>query len=122
MASGNLRLILLAVFLSIASGPAFGQVIPGPGAGRDLFIRDRTGKVIEHLHPDGDHYDFFTAQNSFILAGRAELTGPRLVIYDAEGRIVATARPELLPPDSPLYDITTVRNADGDLIGTLGRN
>jgi hypothetical protein len=121
MARGKLRLTLLASALLLAAPPAFGQVIPGPGADLTLAVRNPGGKVIERLQPDGDHYDVFDAEHSFIPVGRAELRGERLVILDREGNIVATARPELLPPDSGLEDITVVRNDEGAPIGTLGR-
>ncbi|MGH6988896.1 MAG: hypothetical protein ACREFD_08250 [Stellaceae bacterium] len=107
--------------LWLVASAAFGQVVPGPGAGRTLVIRNRQGKVIESLRPHGNHYDVFSAQQGFIPAGRAEMRGQRLVIYDRHGNIVATARPELLPPDSPLEDITVVRNTHGAPIGTIGR-
>jgi hypothetical protein len=121
MARVKLRLTLIAALLLVLSLPALGQVIPRPGAGHDLFIRDRNGKVIERLVPDGDHYDVFDAQHDFIPLGRADMMGQRLVITDRNGHVLATARPELLPPDSALDDITVVRSAAGKPIGTLGR-
>jgi hypothetical protein len=121
MARVKLGLTLLAASVSMVALPALGQVIPSPASGRTLAVRNLEGKVIERLRPEGNHYQVFDAQHRFIPAGRAELWGQKLVIFGRDGKVVATARPELLPPDSPLKDITVVRNADGAPIGTLGR-
>lgn len=121
MARGKLHLTLGLVLLSLAASPAMAQVIPAPGAGRPLVIHDRDGKLVERLQPDDGHYEVFDAQHGFIPAGRAEMRGQRLILYDRNGHIVATARPELLPPDAPLSEITIVRNRNGEPIGTLGR-
>ena len=118
------RSALLAVFvvLTLFSAVAEAQVIPSPAQGRQLFIRNRQGTLVERLQPNGNQYDVYdTRRSRFSRIGYAKLLGRRMVIYDLNNRVAATMRPELLPPDSPLPVITIVRDPNGHAIGTLER-
>lgn len=120
-----MRHILSILILVLAAGvaiPADAQVIPDPAAGRPLYIRDRNGKIVERLQPDGNQYDVYDSQRQLTPIGHARLLGRRMVIYDLQDNIVATMRAELLPPDSPLSVITVVRDAQGHPIGLLERH
>jgi hypothetical protein len=114
--------LLVLAFATIAAIPAKAQVIPDPAAGKSLYIRDRNGKIVERLQPDGNQYDVYDSQRQFMPIGHARLLGRRMVIYDMQDNIVATMRAELLPPDSPLSVITVVRDAQGHPIGLLERH
>jgi hypothetical protein len=114
--------LILALGLAvILAGPVRAQTIPDPSADRELFIHDKAGKTIERLYPHGDRYDVFDLKHQFEVVGYATMLGQRLIIYDFHDNIVATARAELLPPDSDLEDITIVRDRRGHPIGTLAR-
>lgn len=114
--------VLVLALTALGALPADAQVIPDPAAGKSLYIRDRNGKVVERLQPDGDQYDVYDSQRQFTPIGHARLLGRRMVIYDMQDNIVATMRAELLPPDSPLSVITIVRDAQGHPIGLLERH
>jgi hypothetical protein len=106
---------------AIFAAPAHAQTIPPPSAQRQLYIYDKAGKTIESLTPNYDHYEVFDFAHRYKAVGYARMLGQRLIIYDLDNNIVATARAELLPPDSNLRDITTVRDRRGRPIGTLAR-
>lgn len=101
--------------------PALAQTVPPPEAGHQLYIRDRAGKLIERLQPDGNQYEVFDMRRFSLPIGHARMLGRRMVIYDRQNHIVATVRAELPPPDSDLSVITVVRDADGRPIGLLER-
>jgi hypothetical protein len=116
-----LPLILLLAFGAIAVPPAAAQVIPDPRAGRQLYISNKVGKIIERLQPNGDRYDVYDVKRQSLPIGYAKLLGRRMAIYDLNDNVVATMRAELLPPDSGLSIITIVRDRDGHPIGFLER-
>lgn len=101
--------------------PAHAQTVPPPEAGHQLYIRDRDGKLIERLQPDGNQYEVFDMRHLSLPIGHARMLGRRMVIYDRRNHVVATVRAELPPPDSDLSVITVVRDADGHPIGLLER-
>lgn len=105
----------------LATASAYAQVIPSPRLGKQLYIRNTAGRIVERLQPDGDRYDVFEINHDFTPIGTAEMLGPRMVIYDRNRNIVATIRAELLPPNSDLSVITIVRDRAGHPIGVLER-
>jgi hypothetical protein len=115
--------LLTAVGLAVmlAALPASAQTVPPPEAGHQLYIRDRAGKLIERLQPDGHQYEVFDIGRFSLPIGHARMLGRRMVIYDRQNHIVATVRAELPPPDSDLSVITIVRNTAGHPIGLLER-
>lgn len=113
---------LVMVVAILASAPAIAQVIPDPSAGRQLYIADNNGKVIERLQPHGRVYDVYDVRRSLMPVGYARVLGRRMVVYDMQNNIVATMRAELLPPDTPLSVITVVRDPEGHPIGLLERH
>lgn len=110
--------IVLAAAVAI---PALAQTVPPPEAGHQLYIRDRGGKLIERLQPNGNQYEVFDIRRFSMPIGHARMLGGRMVIYDRENHVVGTVRAELPPPDSDLSVITVVRDAGGHPIGLLER-
>lgn len=90
----------LGLAAALVTLPTLAQTVPPPGAGHPLYIRDRGGKLIERLQPDGDQYDVFDMQHFSVPIGHARMLGRRMVIYDRQNHVVATVRAELPPPDS----------------------
>ena len=116
-------LLTVTVILSgTIAVPAIAQVIPEPSAGHQLYIRDKGGKVIERLQPNGDKYDVYDVRRSLLPMGYAKVLGRRMVVYDLQNNIIATMRAELLPPDSDLALITIVRDPQGHPMGLLERH
>jgi hypothetical protein len=112
---------VLLAFAAMFAAPVHAQTIPDPSGNRTLYIRNKAGVNIERLSPNQDHYDVFDLKHQFTVIGYAKMLGQRLIIYDLKNHIVATARAELLPRDSNLADITTVRDSRGNPIGVLAR-
>lgn len=117
----RLSLILVLAFGAMAVCPAYAQVIPDPSAGRQLYIRNNVGKIIERLQPNGSRYDVYDMKRQSLPIGYAKMLGRRMTIYDLNDNVVATMRAELLPPGSDLSIITIVRDRDGHPIGFLER-
>lgn len=113
--------LIFALALLFVAGPVSAQVIPSPTAGRQLYVRNNAGQIIERLQPDGDRYSVFNIKRLLTPVGYAKLLGRRLVIYDLNDHPIASARAELLPPDSSLAAITIVRDSHGQAIGVLER-
>lgn len=118
----HLSLILALAGTLGAAVPAAAQVIPDPSAGKQLYIRNKAGRVIERLQPVGDRYDVYDMKKQFSPIGYAEIIGKRLIIYDMNNHPTASVRAELLPPDSDLSVISIVRDRDGHPIGLLERH
>jgi hypothetical protein len=114
-------LTIAAILTVLAAVPAHAQVIPGPENGKELYIRNQNGRIVERLRPNGHRYDVFEYAGRLAPIGTAELFGPRMVIYDLNHNVVATLRAELLPPNSDLSVITVVRDRAGHPIGLLER-
>jgi len=113
--------LILAAAVSLAAGAAQAQVIPDPTAGKQLYIRNKAGRVIERLQPVGDRYNVYDMKRQFTPIGYAKILGRRLVIYDMNHQPMASVRAELMPPDTDLSAISIVRDRDGHPIGLLER-
>jgi hypothetical protein len=117
------RLLLIILLLSAGAWavPAAAQIIPDPSLNKTLYIRNKAGKIVERLQPHGEQYDVYDAKRQFAPIGYAKIIGRRLVMYDINNNITATARAEMVPPDSGLTAITIVRDRSGHEIGMLER-
>jgi hypothetical protein len=118
------RLLLIAM---VAAASAFlraeagAEILPDPAANHIYTIRDNSGRVVELLVPKRDHFDIFASERGTELLGHTRRLGDRLLLYDRQNRLVASIRPELLPPESEISAIAVVRDTLGNQIGLLSR-
>src|SRR5690242_21273382 len=91
-----LPILVLLAGLALPTSLAFGFDPLDPSYGVRLAIRDNRGNAIEFLYPRGGQFDVFGPKGENL--GFAKHVGTALIFYDEDGRLIARARRELLPP------------------------
>ena len=113
-------LVMLVAAAVVVPRIALGFDRLDPGYGRGLVVRDQSGQASEYLYPQNGRFER-TSRNGKNL-GWATRVGSTLAFYNREGRETATARRELLPPNTGMGVLAVLRDLSGHPIGTIARD
>ena len=115
-----LPILVLLAGLALPTSIALGFDQLDPSYGERLVVRDPQGNIIEVLYPRGGQFDVSGPNGENL--GFAKHVGTMLVFYDEDGRLTATARQQLLPPNYSISAIALVRDLSGNPIGMITRH